>query len=64
MPAQQQAMQRFLPLIFAFFYMAIPAAVVLYMIISTGIRIITQGLMYRAGLMDPIVASRRSCHPD
>jgi YidC/Oxa1 family membrane protein insertase len=53
MPAQQLAMQRFLPLIFAFFYMAIPAAVVLYMIISTGIRIITQGLMYRAGLMDP-----------
>ncbi len=53
MPAQQQAMQRFLPLLFAFFYMAIPAAVVLYMIISTTIRIITQGLMYRAGLMDP-----------
>ncbi len=53
MPAQQQAMQRFLPLLFAFFYMAIPAAVVLYMIISTAIRIITQGLMYRAGLMDP-----------
>jgi YidC/Oxa1 family membrane protein insertase len=53
MPSQQLAMQRFLPLIFAFFYMAIPAAVVLYMIISTGIRIITQGLMYRAGLMDP-----------
>jgi YidC/Oxa1 family membrane protein insertase len=53
MPAQQLAMQRFLPLLFAFFYMAIPAAVVLYMIISTTIRIITQGLMYRAGLMDP-----------
>lgn len=53
MPAQQVAMQRYLPLVFAFFYMAIPAAVVLYMIISTGIRIITQGLMYRAGLMDP-----------
>jgi membrane protein insertase Oxa1/YidC/SpoIIIJ len=53
MPAQQLAMQRFLPLLFAFFYMAIPAAVVLYMIISTAIRIITQMLMYRAGLMDP-----------
>jgi membrane protein insertase Oxa1/YidC/SpoIIIJ len=53
MPAQQQAMQRFLPLIFAFFYMAIPAAVVLYMIISTGIRIITQDLMFRAGVTNP-----------
>ena len=53
MPAQQQAMQRFLPLIFAFFYMAIPAAVVLYMIISTGIRIITQDIMFRTGVSNP-----------
>src|SRR5664280_1491812 len=47
MPSQQQAMQRFLPLIFAYFYMIIPAAVVLYMIISTSIRILTQYLMFR-----------------
>ena len=53
MPAQQQAMQRFLPLIFAYFYMIIPAAVVLYMIISTSIRILTQYLMFRTGLSDP-----------
>jgi YidC/Oxa1 family membrane protein insertase len=53
MPAQQQAMQRFLPLIFAYFYMVIPAAVVLYMIISTSIRILTQYLMFRTGLSDP-----------
>jgi YidC/Oxa1 family membrane protein insertase len=53
MPAQQQAMQRFLPLIFAYFYMIIPAAVVLYMIISTSIRILTQYLMFRSGLSDP-----------
>ena len=53
MPAQQQAMQRFLPLIFAYFYMVIPAAVVLYMIISTSIRILTQYLMFRTGLTDP-----------
>jgi YidC/Oxa1 family membrane protein insertase len=62
MPAQQLAMQRFLPLIFAFFYMAIPAAVVLYMIISTGIRIITQVLMYRAGLMDPHRGVEKKIH--
>jgi YidC/Oxa1 family membrane protein insertase len=53
MPAQQQAMQRFLPLIFAYFYMIIPAAVVLYMIISTSIRILTQFLMFRTGISDP-----------
>jgi YidC/Oxa1 family membrane protein insertase len=53
MPAQQQAMQRFLPLIFAYFYMVIPAAVVLYMIISTSIRILTQYLMFVSGVSDP-----------
>ena len=53
MPSQQQAMQRFLPLIFAYFYMVIPAAVVLYMIISTVIRIITQDLMFRSGVSNP-----------
>ena len=53
MPSQQLAMQRFLPLIFAYFYMVIPAAVVLYMIISTIIRIITQDLMFRAGVSNP-----------
>jgi membrane protein insertase Oxa1/YidC/SpoIIIJ len=46
-------MQRFLPLIFAYFYMIIPAAAVLYMIISTSIRILTQYLMFRTGLSDP-----------
>jgi YidC/Oxa1 family membrane protein insertase len=53
MPSQQQAMQRVLPLIFAFFYLAIPAAVVVYMIISTGIRIITQDIMFRTGVSNP-----------
>ncbi len=53
MPAQQLAMQRFMPIIFAYFYMVIPAAVVLYMIVSTVIRIITQDLMFRAGVSNP-----------
>ena len=54
MPSQQQTMQRILPIIFAYFYMVIPAAVVLYMIISTGIRIITQDIMFRTGVSNPI----------
>ena len=53
MPSQQQAMQRFLPIVFAYFYLVIPAAVVLYMIISTIIRIITQDLMFRSGVSNP-----------
>jgi membrane protein insertase Oxa1/YidC/SpoIIIJ len=46
-------MQRFFPIIFAYFYLIIPAAVVLYMIISTTIRIITQDLMFRTGVSNP-----------
>ncbi|HUZ41142.1 MAG TPA: membrane protein insertase YidC [Acidimicrobiales bacterium] len=53
MPSQQLAMQRFLPLIFAYIYMIIPAAVVLYMIISTAVRILTQHLMFVTGVSDP-----------
>ncbi len=54
MPSQQQTMQRILPVVFAYFYMVIPAAVVIYMIISTGIRIITQDIMFRTGISNPI----------
>jgi YidC/Oxa1 family membrane protein insertase len=53
LPSQQLMMQRFFPVIFAYFYLVIPAAVVLYMIVSTIIRIITQDLMFRAGISNP-----------
>ncbi len=53
LPSQQQTMQRILPIVFAYFYMVIPAAVVLYMIFSTVIRIITQDLMFRTGVSNP-----------
>jgi YidC/Oxa1 family membrane protein insertase len=53
MPSQQQTMQRVMPIIFAYFYLVIPAAVVIYMIISTGIRIITQDVMFRTGISNP-----------
>jgi YidC/Oxa1 family membrane protein insertase len=58
MPSQQQTMQRILPIIFAYFYLVIPAAVVLYMIISTVIRIITQDLMFRSGVSNPNKSAR------
>ena len=56
---QAQTMQRFMPIIFAYFYMIIPAAVVLYMIISTIIRIITQDLMFRSGVSNPSKGGER-----
>jgi len=60
MPSQQLMMQRFLPVVFAYFYMVIPAAVVLYMIVSTIIRIITQDLMFRSGVSNPNKSGERS----
>ncbi|MEI8268728.1 MAG: YidC/Oxa1 family membrane protein insertase [Acidimicrobiaceae bacterium] len=52
-PSQQQTLQKIMPILFAYFYMVIPAAVVLYMIISTVIRIITQDVLFRTGVSDP-----------
>ncbi len=52
MPSQAMALQRIMPIFLAYIYFIIPAAVVLYMIVSSGIRIITQYFMFRAGLMD------------
>jgi YidC/Oxa1 family membrane protein insertase len=52
-PKQQQTITRLMPIIFVYIYVIIPAAVVLYMIISTGIRIITQDVMFRMGVSDP-----------
>ena len=52
-PSQQQTLQKVMPILFAYFYMIIPSAVVLYMIISTVIRIITQDVMFRVGISNP-----------
>jgi YidC/Oxa1 family membrane protein insertase len=52
-PSQQQTLQKIMPILFAYFYMVIPAAVVLYMIISTVIRIITQDVLFRTGVSNP-----------
>jgi YidC/Oxa1 family membrane protein insertase len=52
-PSQQQTIQRIMPIFFTYFYIVIPAAVVLYMIVSTIIRIVTQDIMFRTGVSNP-----------
>jgi YidC/Oxa1 family membrane protein insertase len=52
-PSQQQAIMRVMPVFFAFIYLEIPAAVVVYMVVSTIIRIITQDVMFRLGISNP-----------
>jgi YidC/Oxa1 family membrane protein insertase len=50
---QMQTIQKITPLIFAYIYFLIPAAVVIYMIVSTMIRIGTQDVMFRMGIVQP-----------
>lgn len=50
---QVQTMQKVMPILFAYIYFIIPAGVVLYMITSTIIRIITQDLIFRRGIVQP-----------
>ncbi len=52
-PSQQQTIQRIMPVFFTYFYIVIPAAVVLYMIVSTMVRIATQDIMFRTGVSNP-----------
>ena len=48
---QMQMMQKVMPIFFAYIYFLVPVAVVLYMIVSTIIRIITQWVIFRMGLV-------------
>jgi YidC/Oxa1 family membrane protein insertase len=50
---QTRTVQRFLPILSALVYLVIPAAVVLYTIVSTGIRIGIQVVLLRRGNAEP-----------
>jgi YidC/Oxa1 family membrane protein insertase len=50
---QMQRMQKIMPIFFAYIYFLIPAAVVIYMIVSTAIRIGTQDILFRTGIVQP-----------
>jgi YidC/Oxa1 family membrane protein insertase len=52
MNPQMQTMQKVMPLIFAYIYFLVPAAVAIYMVVSSAIRILTQDLIFRYGLVD------------
>jgi YidC/Oxa1 family membrane protein insertase len=48
-----RTVQKFLPILYAYIYLVIPGAVVLYMIVSTAIRIGTQFVLFRRGIDEP-----------
>lgn len=55
---QMQTIQKVTPILFAYIYFLIPSAVVIYMIVSTLIRIATQEIMFRTGMVQPVGAER------
>ena len=51
--SQMAMIQKFMPIVFAYIYFLIPAAVLIYMIVSTLIRIATQDIIFRTGVAGP-----------
>lgn len=51
-PQQMQMMQKFMPLIFAYIYFLVPIGVAIYMIVSSAIRVLTQDLIFRFGVVE------------
>ena len=67
-PASQQnsqmaTLQKFMPIIFAYIYFLIPAAVLIYMIVSSAIRILTQEAIFASGAVKPLAAPTATQRP-
>ncbi len=55
---QMQTMQKFFPLIFGLIYLRVPAGATIYMVVSSAMRIGTQEVMFRSGMVQPVAAER------
>jgi YidC/Oxa1 family membrane protein insertase len=55
---QMQTMQKFFPLIFGLIYLRVPAGATIYMVVSSAMRIATQEVMFRTGMVAPVAAER------
>jgi hypothetical protein len=55
---QMQTMQKFFPIIFGFIYLKVPAGATIYMVVSSAMRIATQEVMFKSGMVTPVTAER------
>ena len=55
---QMQTMQKFFPIIFGLIYLRVPAGATIYMVVSSAMRIGTQEVMFRSGMVEPVAAER------
>jgi YidC/Oxa1 family membrane protein insertase len=54
---QMQQMQKFFPIIFGVIYLRVPLGAVIYMVVSSAMRIGTQEIMFRTGMVTPVAAT-------
>src|SRR5580692_9947348 len=55
---QMQTMQKFFPIIFGFIYLRVPAVATIYMVVSSAMRIGTQEVMFKTGMVEPVAVER------
>jgi YidC/Oxa1 family membrane protein insertase len=55
---QMQTMQKFFPFIFGFIYLKVPAGATIYMVVSSAMRIATQEVMFKTGMVEPVTVER------
>ena len=55
---QMQTMQKFFPIIFGVIYLKVPAGATIYMVVSSAMRIGTQEVMFRTGMVAPVAVER------
>jgi hypothetical protein len=53
---QMQQMQKFFPIIFGVIYIRVPLGAIIYMVVSSAMRIGTQDIMFRTGMVTPVWA--------
>ena len=56
---QMQQMQKFFPIIFGLIYLRVPAGATIYMVVSSAMRIGTQEIMFRTGMVTPVAPVER-----
>jgi len=60
---QMQTMQKIFPIVFGAIYLKVQAGATIYMVVSSAMRIGTQEVMFRSGMVTPVAAEREIAAP-
>lgn len=55
---QMQTMQKFFPIIFGVIYLRVPTGATIYMVVSSAMRIATQEVMFKTGMVEAVAVER------